>query len=220
MRDGTGRERLLAVGDIHGCLKELRQLMVQVAPTEGDRVVFLGDYIDRGPDSRGVIEYLLDFRRHFPRTIFLRGNHEAMFLDFLAERDQLSFLLNGGQSTLLSYQDAAGIRIPREHLEFIEGLSLYYEEGQFIFVHAGLRPGLPPAAQVEQDLLWIRREFLDSNYDWGKTVVFGHTPQLRPLLAPGRIGLDTGAVFGRMLSCCDVEGRRFWHEPQQQLPAG
>lgn len=210
--------RLLAVGDIHGCLDHLRRLLARVAPTPADRMVFLGDYIDRGPDGRGVVEALLDFGRRFPRSVFLKGNHEQMFLDFLAGRDQLSFLFNGGSATLESYRQQEGIRIPRAHLEFFESLPTSFATDKFIFVHAGLRPGLPLEAQQEQDLLWIREEFLSSPYQWQRTVVFGHTPQKAPLLLPRRIGLDTGAVYGRVLTCCDVERRRCWDsapEPPQ-----
>lgn len=205
-------ERLLAVGDIHGCLALLDQLMEQVAPTEQDQVVFLGDYGDRGPDSKGVYEFLLDFGGRFPQTIFLKGNHEQMLLDFFEERDQLTFLLNGGTATLESYREGDRYRFPANHLDFIRDLRLYYETDEFIFVHAGLRPGLPPAKQRESDLLWIRQNFLDSDYDWGKTVVFGHTPMERPYITPTRLGLDTGAVFGRTLTCCEVRTRTFWHE--------
>lgn len=200
--------RLLAVGDIHGCLEPLRNLMAQVAPRETDQVVFLGDYVDRGPDSRGVIEYLLDFAKRFPQTVFLKGNHEAMFLDFLEGRDPFSFLANGGQATLDSY---AQEEIPEEHVDFLRKLHLSYETSDFIFVHAGLRPGLPLQQQSEEDLLWIRRDFLNSHYLWGKTVVFGHSPQSDgPLVQTERLGLDTGAVYGGSLSCCDVTSGRCW----------
>ncbi len=205
--------RLLAVGDIHGCLELLEGLLGRVRPGPEDRVVFLGDYIDRGPDSKGVVEYLLDFGRRFPRSIFLKGNHEAMLLDFLADRDQYPYLLNGGETTLESYREAGKVRIPKEHLDFFENLPCSFETETFIFVHAGLRPGLSLTAQREQDMLWIRDEFLASDYDWGKTVVFGHTPLREPLLTPNKIGLDTAAVYGRKLTCCNVETRRMWHYP-------
>jgi len=203
--------RLLAVGDIHGCLDHLQRLMARVEPQTADRVVFLGDYVDRGPDGRGVIDYLLDFGRRFPQSVFLKGNHEAMFLDFLAGRDQLLFLYNGGGTTLRSYREEAGIRIPRSHLAFLEALRTSFTTEDFFFVHAGLRPGRPLDAQEERDLLWIRHEFISSDYDWGKTVVFGHTPLQQPLFAGNKIGIDTGAVYGRALTCCDVRRRVCWH---------
>ncbi|WP_432821846.1 metallophosphoesterase family protein [Trichloromonas sp.] len=205
--------RLLAVGDIHGCRDLLVDLLAKVRPQPADRLIFLGDYIDRGPDARGVIDELLTFRLSHPRSIFLKGNHEAMFLDFLAGRNLLLFLRNGGDATLSSYPQEGKIRIPQEHLDFLRNLDLHHETEDFIFVHAGLRPGLPLADQQERDLLWIRSEFLDSDYDWGKTLVFGHTPFAAPLLTANRIGLDTGAVYGRTLSCCDVRSRTCWHAP-------
>lgn len=202
--------RLLAVGDIHGCLDLLRQLLAKVAPGTEDQVVFLGDYIDRGPDSRGVIDYLLEFRACWPQTVFLKGNHEAMLLDYLAGRERLRYLLNGGETTLYNYRGEEGLQIPAEHLQFLHGLRLYFETEHFIFAHAGLRPEVSLKNQQEEDLLWIREDFLNSNYCWGKTVVFGHTPLRKPQLSDDRIGLDTGAVYGRTLTCCDVINRKLW----------
>ncbi|BCR06358.1 serine/threonine protein phosphatase [Desulfuromonas versatilis] len=201
------------MGDIHGCLEQLKGLLERVRPSPEDRVVFLGDYIDRGPDPRGVVEFLLEFGRKFPRSVFLKGNHEAMLLDFLADREQFPFLLNGGEATLESYREAGKVRIPKEHLDFFESLPCSFETDAFIFVHAGLRPGLSLHAQREQDMLWIRDEFLASDYDWGKIVVFGHTPLREALLSRNKIGLDTAAVYGRHLSCCDVERRQLWRYP-------
>ncbi|MDY6849825.1 MAG: metallophosphoesterase family protein [Geoalkalibacter sp.] len=213
--NSTGR--LLAVGDIHGCLEKLCTLMERVAPQSDDQVVFLGDYIDRGPDSCGVVDYLLDFAERFPRTVFLKGNHEAMLLDFISGRDHLAFLANGGRSTLESYALRSGDTLPPTHLAFFRALKLYHETREFIFVHAGLRPGRPLSQQREEDLLWIREEFLDNDYDWGKTVVFGHTPQSKgPLKKPGRLGLDTGAVYGRALTCCEVRSGRCWSVPERE----
>jgi serine/threonine protein phosphatase 1 len=209
-KNSRRRGRLLAVGDIHGCLDLLQTLLERVAPTAEDQVVFLGDYIDRGPDPHGVIEYLLDFERKLPDTVFLKGNHEAMLLDFLAGRNQLLYLLNGGASTLAGYRHDNHLYIPVAHRVFFDSLRLWYETDRFIFVHAGLRPGLPPARQKPEDLLWIREEFLESDYDWGKTVVFGHTPVARPMITENRIGLDTGAGHGRALTCCDVRQPHCW----------
>jgi len=204
--------RLLAIGDIHGCDDLLERLLARVAPEREDQMVFLGDYIDRGSGSRRVVERLLDLRRTFPQTVFLKGNHEQMLLDYLAGKDSLGFLINGGARTLENYRHEGEVRIPQAHLAFFNGLEVSYETGDFIFVHAGMRPGLPLEAQSETDLLWIRTEFLDSEYDWGKTIVFGHTPQPEAIIKPGRIGLDTGAVYGRKLTCCDVLSRTLWSE--------
>lgn len=211
--EARNRGRLLAVGDIHGCRASLEGLLEKVAPSEADRLIFLGDYIDRGPDSKGVIDTLLALARRFPQTVFLKGNHEAMFLDFLAGRNRILYLENGGTSTLESYREEGNIRVPAAHLNFFRSLPRYYTTEGFIFVHAGLRPGIPLEEQREEDLLWIRNDFLDSDYDWGKTVVFGHTPLPQPLFSTTRIGLDTGAVYGRSLVCCDVEMLRLWSYP-------
>lgn len=202
--------RLLAIGDIHGCRGLLQQMIEQVAPGAEDRVVFLGDYIDRGPDSRGVIDYLLDFRKQWPQTVFLKGNHEAMLLDFLAGHERLRYLLNGGENTLNGYREKGKLAIPQSHLQFFRDLRLYFATEHHLFVHAGLRPGVSPHNQSEKDLLWIREDFLKSDYRWGKTIVFGHTPMRKPYLKPERIGLDTGAAYGRSLSCCDIMQRKIW----------
>ena len=202
--------RLLAVGDIHGCRQALRELLDRVAPTEHDQLVFLGDYIDRGPDSAGVVGDLLALREHLPGTVFLRGNHEQLLLEVLAGADPLNFLLNGGGETIASYRKAGGWPPPLVHQAFFASLLPLFSSAEFIFVHAGLRPGIPLAEQSSDDLLWIREDFLAAEGDWGKTVVFGHTPVEKPLLRPDRIGLDTGCVYGGRLTCCAVNTRQTW----------
>ncbi|MDH3455101.1 MAG: serine/threonine protein phosphatase, partial [Desulfuromonadales bacterium] len=188
----------------------LKALLAQVVPTPADQVLFLGDYVDRGPASAGVIDYLIEFSRSFPATLFLRGNHEQMFTDYLDGRDPTAFLMNGGLMTLNSYQSSGQWPVPPAHRAFIANLIDYYETDDYIFAHAGLRPGIPLAEQDSNDLLWIRREFIGSDYDWGKAVVFGHTPFQEPLLTETRLGLDTGCVYGRQLSCCEVRTRQIW----------
>lgn len=203
--------RLLAIGDIHGCRMQLRALLDKVIPGKDDQLVFLGDYIDRGPDSAGVVEDLLNLQEHLPNTVFLCGNHEQMLIDVLAGSDPATFLFNGGAQTIASYQKTLGTWPPPAiHQAFFQSLRTNYETEQFIFVHAGLRPGLPLAQQNREDLLWIRAEFLWSEADWGKTVVFGHTPRQEVLLGKHRIGLDTGCVYGGCLTCCDVLSRQCW----------
>jgi serine/threonine protein phosphatase 1 len=202
--------RWLAVGDIHGCLEPLAELMEQVKPTAADRVVFLGDYVDRGPASAGVIDYLIEFAAAFPETVFLRGNHEQMFLDYLGGQDPAMFLINGGRQTLDSYRAHGVWPIPSGHRRFLDSLQYYFESEYHIFVHAGLRPGVPLAEQTDFDMLWIRHEFLESDFDWGKPVVYGHTPLKEPELGERRIGVDTGCVYGRRLTCCEVMTRRIW----------
>jgi serine/threonine protein phosphatase 1 len=202
--------RLLAIGDLHGSRRPLARLLEQVAPTADDQLVFLGDYIDRGPDSAGLIDDLLELRTRFPRTVFLRGNHEQMLLDVLDGSNPVTFLFNGGGKTIASYRARSTWPPPAEHVAFFEQLPAVCVTDRFIFAHAGLRPGFPVQEQLPDDLLWIRHEFLDSDFDWGKTVVFGHTPREEPLLTENRIGLDTGCVYGGRLTCCDVLSRRCW----------
>ncbi len=204
-------ERIFAIADIHGCLDKLRALMEKIRPDrERDRIVFIGDYIDRGPDSRGVVDYVIDLRDRFGRVVCLMGNHERMFLDYhLYGKDGDLFLMNGGDTTLLSYgmeETPAGkrARVPEEHLRFFEDLLPYYESEGYIFVHAGLRPHVPLEEQIPEDLLWIRYAFIRSCQDFGKIVVFGHTPFPEPLIDFNKIGIDTGAVYGGKLTCIEL----------------
>jgi serine/threonine protein phosphatase 1 len=209
--------RLLAIGDIHGCNRKLKQLLdrIKIDP-HADSLVFIGDYLDRGPEVRGVVDTLCDLKEDCRNVICLRGNHEDMFLNYYLEgQDEELFLYNGGLSTLSSYgltlTDArAGAGFPENHLRFFTSLPLFYETQEYLFVHAGLRPGRPLAAQSPDDLLWIRREFIDSEYDFGKTVVFGHTPLYEPLIEKNKIGIDTGAVYGGSLTCIELPSLKIY----------
>jgi len=208
--------RLLAVGDVHGYKLKLEALMEKVSPTPEDQVIFLGDLIDRGPDSRGVIDYIFDFCRQHPNTVVLRGNHEDLLIRCLDEPTMLAlYLRNGGWPTIDSYGGNSYLNfMPSDHLEFLRSRPHYYQAGSFLFVHAGLRPGVPLTDQKELDLLWIRHEFLNSDFDWGPVIVTGHTPQPKPVNHAKRIVLDTGVCYpeyglGR-LTCCDVLTRTFW----------
>lgn len=208
--------RILAIGDIHGCLDKLIELLNRMGPGRTDTIVFLGDYIDRGPDSRGVVEVILGLRQSVPKTICLRGNHEDMFLTVYTEGEgELAFLCNGGGATLASYditirEALQGRGIPEGHVSFFSSLPLYYETGEYLFVHAGLRPGLSLADQSPEDLLWIREEFICSDWDFGRTVVFGHTPRREPLVTSRRIGIDTGAVYGGFLTGVELPSCRLY----------
>jgi serine/threonine protein phosphatase 1 len=210
----TSAGRLIAVGDIHGCIDELDALLVALEPSSGDKLVFLGDYIDRGPSPRRVVERLIELRGSGAcETVFLRGNHEDMMLAFLGERGRHgeAFLFNGGRATLASYGipttasgDEARLKIPDPHLEFIRGLELKHVEGPFLFVHAGIAPLRSLEDQDEEDLLWIREEFIRNPHPLRATIIFGHTPQREVLWhLPFKIGLDTGCVYGNKLSCLD-----------------
>jgi len=142
------------------------------------------------------------------------GNHERMFLDFLRGEEEMFFLLNGGTSTANSYWgNHWGLRdrtLPPEHVNFFASLKLYYDTEDYIFVHGGLRPGIPLAAQREEDLLWIRQEFILSEFDFGRRIIFGHTPVRKPLVMPNKIGIDTGAVYGNKLTCVLLPEERFF----------
>lgn len=204
---------ILAVGDLHGRHDLLQRLLREVLPLQpADTIlVFLGDLIDRGPQSRQVLETLLRLKARLPQTVILRGNHERMLLDALAGRGLGLYLANGGLPTLESYglTPARLHDFPAEHRRFLEGLPLMYQTATHVFVHAGLRPGRSIAEQDPRDLLWIRDECFNSSHDFGKTVVFGHTHFSEPFLAPGRIGLDTGAGFGGKLTCLALPEGKF-----------
>jgi len=167
---------------------------------------------------RQLMERLVRLRGEGPRTVFLRGNHEDMLLAYLGFPGQYpeAYLSNGGAATLASYGVPPGARgpaaaalLPTAHVEFLHALVLTHREGPYLFVHAGVRPGVPLDRQAAEDLLWIREEFFASRHDLPWTVVYGHTPQREVRMAlPFHLGLDTGLVYGNKLSCLDVGGRR------------
>ena len=208
-------QRIFAVGDIHGCYDRLRALLDRIPlDWSRDQLVFMGDYIDRGPQSFEVVEHLIGLQELHPDIVFLKGNHEQMLADYLLGKDRMLYLYNGGQQTLESYlrNGAPGeFPIPPRHRRFFDTLRLFHETDAFIFVHAGLRQGLPLAEQGPEDLLWIRESFIDSQHSFGKRVVFGHTPFDRPLVQPNKIGIDTGAVFGNQLTCVQLPEEIFYH---------
>ncbi len=180
-------QRIIAVGDIHGCYDKLTKMLGRLdwSSKSGDLLIFLGDYIDRGPQSYEVVDILAELAAS-PGVICLMGNHERMFLDFIEGRSVPSLYANGLAATVRDYS-SGGREMNAAHLTFIRNLKLFYETEKHIFVHAGLRPGRPLAGQDVHDLLWIRETFLQSDHDFGKTVVFGHTPLKEPLTAPGRL---------------------------------
>jgi serine/threonine protein phosphatase 1 len=207
---------LYAVGDIHGQLEKLESLLAELPLRFGDRFVFLGDYIDRGPDSSGVVDRLVALEREY-RCVFLSGNHESMFLDFIGWRGphyfgSEAFLNNGGIATLLSYdyleEDRAAGRsfeLPPQHEVFFKGLRLSHREGEYFFVHAGLGRSVSRGADLAwtlkrarpEEMLWDRFS-CELPHELGVTVVYGHTP--RPDFQvrwnpPFSIGIDTGAAY-------------------------
>jgi serine/threonine protein phosphatase 1 len=193
---------LFAIGDIHGCLLPLEALLSNLPILWGvDYLIFLGDYIDRGPDSRKVLELIIELKKSYPERVFpLKGNHEWLFERYLIGLDVNVFLYNGGASTLRDYLEDGDLKIPKEHVNFIKSLPLFLETSSYIFVHAGLHPEKPLALQTEEDLLWIRQRFYYYPGKFSKKVVFGHTPFPEVLHLEDRIGLDTGCVYGGKLS--------------------
>ena len=192
---------VIAIGDIHGCIETAKALVDRLAPAADDHLVFLGDYVDRGPDSKAVLDYLIALSGRY-RCTFLRGNHEALMLEYMDEGVYELWQVNGGVATLNSYAGAARqVRIPAEHLAFIRSTVLYYNTPDFFFVHAGLRPDLTTKENVrwcgEDVFLWERShlEVGDEDLAWEKSVVCGHTPRAQPINRPKLIGIDTGCVY-------------------------
>jgi serine/threonine protein phosphatase 1 len=216
--------RIYAIGDVHGCLELLSALHREVAadlrarPVADAWLIHLGDYIDRGPDSAQVIACLLGDPVPGTRRIDLMGNHEAMLLAALeaGNGDPADhWRENGGADALASW--GIGLRtaradwssrIPPEHLAFVRNLARSHRAGGYLFVHAGIRPGVALADQSEHDLLWMREPFLSYKGDFGAVVVHGHTPCPAPERRANRIGIDTGAVYGGDLTCVVLEADR------------
>ncbi|MBW1898754.1 MAG: serine/threonine protein phosphatase [Deltaproteobacteria bacterium] len=197
---------IFAIGDIHGRMDKLNTLMDKIdIDFEMDTLVFLGDYIDRGPSSFEVISFLITLKEKYENIIFLKGNHEEMLENYIAGIDRFTYLSNGGRQTIDSYMRRGHISgkelIPEDHIDFFKRLDLFYQTDNYIFVHAGLREKIVLQDQLQDDLLWIRQKFIKSNYDFGKRVIFGHTPLAEPLVQPNKIGVDTGAVYGNKLTC-------------------
>ncbi len=205
------------IGDIHGCLDEMSRLLESLPLEPSDRLIFLGDYVDRGPDSKGVVSYLIEWRqRGGQELIFLKGNHEDMFLSYLGLSGNYGdmFLVNGGGPTLRSYgtspmnssQQEILSWIPQSHIDFFKGLRSYYLMEPFLCVHAGVHPSKLLDEQSDEELFWIRDQFIFSRHLLPYTVLFGHTPQREVLFnLPYKIGLDTGLVYGNVLSCFECD---------------
>ena len=217
--------RVYAVGDVHGCRDRLEALHALIAadlaarPVAEPVLVHLGDYVDRGADSAGVVGKLAAGSPVAgAATVNLMGNHEHMMLAALASGEQDAaelWLANGGADSLHSWgvprsaqpKDWA-VYLPVPHLLFLRDLALSHRVGGYLFVHAGIRPGVPLERQNRHDLLWIREPFLTSNEGFGVVVVHGHTPRPEPTVRPNRIGIDTGAVMGGTLTCVVLEADR------------
>lgn len=210
------------VGDIHGCVDELAALTAGLPLARGDTLVFLGDYVDRGPSSRSVVDFILSLREERQYDIrCLKGNHEDMLLSFvgLGGNHGDMFLFNGGASTLKSYglnytgdpesQSARLLHaLPGPHRDFFTNLETYCLLGEFLCVHAGIQPLRALEDQVEEEMLWIREEFIMNPHPLPYTVLFGHTPREEVLFhLPYKVGLDTGLVYGNQLSCLEVTSK-------------
>jgi serine/threonine protein phosphatase 1 len=222
--------RIYAIGDIHG-RRDLLDRMIEAIcrdlkayPVEHALTVTLGDYVDRGPDSRGVVERLAE--NPFPTDfVALKGNHEEMLARFLRDPSVGGeWSRSGGLETLHSYGIDVGPlmrgrgcgaaaaafekALPPAHMAFFASLRVCLSIGRYFFCHAGVRPGIPFTHQQEHDLLWIREEFLHDRTDFGKVVVHGHTPSLSPEIRPNRINVDTGAFITGRLTCAVLEADR------------
>ena len=211
--------RTCIIGDIHGCSASLVKLLSAVE-NRADTIVFLGDYIDRGPNSKKVIDSILELKKKQSSVITLLGNHEYMLRNYLAENDNGLFLKFGGQATLSSYglpKDAppAALKaaIPKKHLGFLYDLSLLWENEHAFYVHAGLQPGVHSSRQTRNWCLWARDAFIKSTHDFGKPVIFGHTVFQEPLIQKNKIGIDTGAVYGQSLTALLLPDKEFISVP-------
>ena len=231
MGDLTEGQRIYAIGDIHGLRDPFETLLARIGadltvrPHLHPRVVCLGDYGDRGPDTRGVYDSLLKLEASDLPTTFLLGNHDSYIPCYLQDPDWYDRTYHwlhpsmGGAETLASYgvvgasearpsttRDAFAKVFPKAHMAFIERCELWRRFGAYVFVHAGIRPGIPMPDQARDDLIWIREPFLSSTMNFGFKVVHGHTIVPEVEHHPNRIDVDTGAVRGGPLSCLVLEG--------------
>lgn len=230
---GPPDSRAYAIGDVHGRADLLCDLLRDIERDNEARgpaktyLIMLGDLVDRGPDSRGVIEHLLHHPPRFARPVFIKGNHEEFFLNILKGDDRSipHWLVYGGYECAESYGLSRGFMlnatpheigdrlrevVPAEHVRFIADMGDSFKFGDYFFVHAGIRPGVPLAEQTSKDLRWIREEFLDDRTDHGMIVVHGHTIVSGPEQHSNRIALDTGAYRTGVLTALGLEGGERW----------
>ena len=216
-----------AIGDIHGCVATLDALLTRLKPTPGDHLIFIGDYVDRGPNSKAVIDRLLELeeaaaQEKGPRCTFLRGNHDQMMLDYVdfpGDADVYDlWTINGGLSTLNSYVEDDRLVLPDAHVEFLRRTEFVHETDDFVFVHAGLDPTKSIAENLNpvdpQVVLWTRAHLKAKLNKWEKPVVCGHTPQRGPTNDPKLINIDTGAVYNHIeglgvLTAVELPAREF-----------
>lgn len=232
-RRGPPSLRAYGIGDVHGRLDLLRELLARIARDDEQRppaktfIVLLGDLVDRGPDSKGVIDFLLAQRAGPARMVFIKGNHEELFLRVLDGDEEVvnDWLAYGGYECAESYGVSQGstlnstpaeiierlrAAVPAEHRSFLAEMADTFRFGDYLFVHAGIRPGVPVDEQVGKDLRWIREGFLDDRSDHGLCVIHGHTIVDGPEQHPNRIAVDTGAYKNGVLTAIGLEGSRRW----------
>lgn len=230
--------RTYAIGDIHGHIELLREVHSWIAADQAKHgaapIVHVGDLVDRGLDCRGVVEYLRAGVEAGQDWVVLKGNHDRMFTNYIRDinyhdpclRTDLSYLHPkiGGAATLESYgvKNAADrplapvhaeavAAVPEAHLKFLESLPIYYQRGEVIYVHAGIRPGIPIAQQAEDDLVWIRKGFLEDTRDFGALIVHGHTALDAPMHYGNRVNIDSSAAYGGPLTAVVLEGREVFN---------
>jgi serine/threonine protein phosphatase 1 len=228
-------ERIYAIGDVHGRNDLLESLLAKIDADDASRspadtqIIFLGDLMDRGEDSAGVIETAMALKASGKQVRFLMGNHEEVFVRACRKNDPKTtrfFLRIGGEATVLSYpitrmeymtldmeqlSERLGTIVPQEHLEFIESFEDQIVIGDYAFVHAGIRPGVPLSEQKPSDLRWIREDFVDQRGDLEKVIVYGHTIYGDIEERGSRIGIDTGAYASGKLTALALEGRERWY---------
>ncbi len=238
---GKPGARAYAVGDIHGCLDLLDTLLGRIEadaaarPPKKTWIVFLGDLVDRGPASAGVVDRLMNYRPDFATPVFLAGNHEEILLRVLGGEPEIlkDWLKFGGAECVQSYgldpgalrkiePEAAAERIrakmPPEHVAFLETFADTFRFGDYLFVHAGIRPGIDLAEQDQFDLRWIREPFLSDKEEHGLVVVHGHTISPEVEERPNRIGLDTGAYQYGVLTALGIEDEERWYLSTSDAP--
>ncbi len=212
--------RIIAIGDIHGCIDKLNELLEYLSITNDDTVIFLGDYIGKGQSSKDVISTLIALQKKNKKVVCLLGNHENLLLEYARTGDEMlvpylrqqgieAFLSSYGQEDLSQLHELSFMS--EEHREFFNSLELYHIEREYLFVHAGIMPGLPLEKHTAGELCEVRDVFLESKVEIDKTVIFGHTPFELPLVAEKKIGIDTGAVYGNLLTAVIVPEIKFFH---------
>lgn len=222
-----------AIGDIHGCLRTLQALLDTVRPAAGDKFVFLGDYIDRGPDSKGVIDRITALRRQGFEVVCLRGNHEQMLIEALANRQALEFWLhNGGEETLASFGAESLDKVPETYLDFFQNTEYWHETNGFLCVHGGIDGAQPDPLSDPKRLMWARQWYGSIDYNWlgGRIILHGHTPMYKSEILEQHadlerqryLNLDNGCVYalrryglgeiGRLTAFCLETRELIWQD--------